>query len=41
MHDKVAIYKFSEDNKNNKFMKNIINDFITLIKYLNDKRNRK
>ena len=38
IHDKVAIYKFSEENKNNKFMKNMINDFITLIKYLNDKR---
>ena len=39
IYDKVAIYKFSEYNKNNSNLcKNMINDFITLIKYLNDKR---
>ena len=37
--DKVAIYKFYEDNKNNSpLCKNMINDFIELIKHLNDKR---
>ena len=37
--DKVAIYKFSEENKNNSYLcKSMINDFIALIKYLNDKR---
>ena len=37
--DKVSIYKFYEYNKNNShFCKNMINDFIELIKYLNDKR---
>ena len=37
--DKVAIYKFSEDNKNNSYLsKTMINDFIELIRYLNDKR---
>ena len=37
--DKVAIYKFYEDNKNNsQFWKNMINDFIELIKYIKDKR---
>ena len=37
--DKVAIYKFYEDNKNNSLLcKNMINDFIELIKHLNDKR---
>ena len=39
IHDKVAIYKFSQDNKNNSHVcKDITNDFIALIKYLNDKR---
>ena len=38
IYDKVAIYKFSEGNKSNIFIKNMINDFITLIKFLNDKR---
>ena len=39
IYDIIAIYKFSEDNKNNSYLcKNIINDFIALIKYLNDKR---
>ena len=39
IYDKVAIYKFSEENKNNsKLYKNIINDFIELIKYLNGKK---
>jgi hypothetical protein len=35
INDKVAIYKFYEDNKNNSpLCKNIIKDFIELIKYL-------
>jgi len=39
IYDKVAIYKFYEDNKNNsQFCKNMIYDFIELIKYLKDKR---
>ena len=38
IYDKVAIYKFSEGNKSNIFIKNMINDFITLIKFLNNKR---
>ena len=38
--DKVIIYKFCLENKNNiNFIKKIINDFIELIKFLNDKRN--
>ena len=37
--DKVAIYKFSIENKGNtQLYKNIINDFITLIKFLNNER---
>ena len=37
--DKVVIYKFYEDSKNNSHLcKNMINDFIELIKYLNDKK---
>jgi hypothetical protein len=37
--DKVAIFKFYMDNKGNtQFNKDIINDFITLIKFLNDER---
>ena len=37
--DKVAIYKFAQQNKNNIiFIKNMINDFITLIEFLNDKK---
>ena len=37
--DKVPIYKFAKENKNNViFCKNMINDFITLIEFLNDKR---
>jgi len=39
IYDKIAIYKFSEDSKNNSYLcKDIINDFITLIKYLNKKK---
>jgi hypothetical protein len=39
IYDKVAVYKFFKDNKNNAHLcKNIINDFITLIRYLNDKK---
>ena len=38
-HDKVAIYEFYKPNKNNIFVsKNMINDFLTLINFLNDKR---
>ena len=37
--DKVAIYKFAEDNKNNAiFSKTMISDFITIIEFLTDKR---
>ena len=36
INDKVAIYKFYENNKNIPFSKNIIKDFIELIKYLNE-----
>ena len=37
--DKVDIYKFSQENKNNIILcKNMINDFITLIEILNEKR---
>ena len=37
--DKVAIYKFAQENKGNAiFSKNMINDFIVLIEFLNDKR---
>ena len=39
LDDKVVIYKFSENNKNNiNICKNMINDFITLITLLNNKR---
>ena len=39
LHDKLIIYKFYKDNKNNSYLiKRIINDFIELIKYLNDRR---
>jgi hypothetical protein len=39
IYDKVSIYKFSEKNKNNtNICKNMINDFIILIKFLNNKR---
>ena len=38
LYNQVDIYKFSQDNKNANLCQNIINDFITLIKYLNDKR---
>ena len=39
LHDRVAIYKFYEPNKNNIYIcKNVINDFLTLINFLNDKR---
>ena len=39
IHDKVAIYQFTEENNGNvNLIKNMINDFITLIKFLNDKR---
>ena len=36
--DKVSIYKFAQENKNIIFIKNMINDFITLIEFLNDLR---
>ena len=38
LYNQVDIYKFSQGNKNANLCQNIINDFITLIKYLNDKR---
>ncbi len=38
LYNKVNIYKFSQDNKNSILCQDIINDFITLIKYLNDKK---
>ena len=39
IHDKVVIYKFYENNKENSyFCKNTIKDFIELIKYLNSKK---
>ena len=37
IYDKVNIYKFCTGNKNQNSYKNILNDFITLIKYLNSK----
>jgi hypothetical protein len=37
IYDKVAIYKFCTENKNQNMYKNILNDFITLIKFLNSK----
>ena len=41
LYNQVDIYKFSKDNQNSNLCKDIINDFITLIKYLNDKRKEK
>ena len=39
IHDKTDIYKFCTDNKGNTHLyKDMINDFITLIKFLNEKR---
>ncbi len=38
LYNQVDIYKFYQDNKNANLCQDIINDFITLIKYLNDKR---
>jgi len=38
IYDKVAIYKFWDNSKNTHLCKNIINDFITLIKHLNEKK---
>ena len=39
IYDKVAIYKFTEEIKNNIIIcKKIVNDFITLIKFLNNKK---
>jgi len=39
IYDKVAIYKFSDENKDNSNLyKNLINDFVNLIKYLNSKK---
>ena len=39
IYDKVAIYKFEEENKNNsKLCKDTIIDFLELIKYLNSKK---
>ena len=39
LRDKVDVYKFSKENKNNiNILKNVINDFITLLKFLNNKR---
>jgi len=41
LYNQVDIYKFSQDNKNSNLCQDIINDFIILIKYLNDKRKEK
>ena len=41
LYNQVDIYKFSQENKNSNLCQDIINDFITLIKYLNDKRKEK
>ena len=39
IHDKTDIYKFCADNKSNTHLyKDMINDFMTLIKFLNEKR---
>jgi len=38
IHDKVAIYKFTLDNKNIPICKDMICDFITLVKFLNEKK---
>jgi hypothetical protein len=41
-YDKVSIYQFSKENKDNiNLNKNMVNDFVTLLKYLNDKRKDK
>ena len=37
IYDKVIIYKFCTENRNQDLNKKIVNDFITLIKYLNSK----
>jgi hypothetical protein len=37
LHDKVVIYKFCEGNKNTHLYRNIIIDFIALIKFLNSR----
>jgi hypothetical protein len=40
--DKVVLYKFSEENKANiNLSKNMVNDFVTLLKYLNGQRKEK
>ena len=42
IYDKVSIYQFSEENKDNiNLSKNMVNDFVTLLKYLNGKRKEK
>ena len=41
LYDKVAIYKFYTENKNIHLYKNIINDFIVLIKLLKMQSNFK
>ena len=42
IYDKVAIYQFSDDNKGgSKLCQDMINDFTTLIKYLNERRKEK
>ena len=38
IHDKVAIYKFTLDNKNIPICKDMICDFIKLVKFLNEKK---
>jgi hypothetical protein len=38
IHDKVAIYKFTLDNKNIPICKDMICDFIILVKFLNEKK---
>ena len=37
LYDKVTIYKFCTENKNQNLYKNILNDFIVLIKFINSK----
>ena len=37
IYDKVTLYKFCTGNKNQNLFKNILNDFISLIKFLNSK----
>ena len=40
LDDKVVIYNFIKDNENNKILyKKVINDFLTLLQYLNDLKN--